>query len=173
VQNSEGGDSVPSFISGGFGMNESTLRQLIDKWTEENDCFLVDLKVSTSQIQVFIDSLSGVSISSCTALNRYLQSELEGTNVLETHGLEVSSPGIDYPFKVKKQYLKAKGRSVKIVLKDGKEMNGEITEIKEEGVVVKELLKEKVGKKKVIKENYTEVNFENIREAKEQLIFKK
>ncbi len=154
-------------------MNESTLRQKIEQWTSENDCFFVDLKISTSKIQVFIDSLSGVSISSCTSLNRYLQSELEATNVLEIHDLEVSSPGIEYPFKVLEQYQKAIARPVKLVLKDGKELTGELIEIKENGVVVKQRLKEKEGKKKITRENYTEINFDNIKEAKEQLIFKK
>jgi ribosome maturation factor RimP len=154
-------------------MNESILREKIELWAGKNECFLVDLKISTSKVQVFIDSLTGVSISSCTALNRFLQSELEKTDVLETHDLEVSSPGIEYPFKVREQYLKAKGRPVKIVLKDGEELNGEITEIKDETVVVKELVKEMAGKKKITRENYTEVPFEKIKEAKEKLIFKK
>jgi ribosome maturation factor RimP len=154
-------------------MNESTLREKIEQWTSENDCFLVDLKISTSKIQVFIDSSTGVSISLCVALNRFLQSEPEGTEILEAYDLEVSSPGIEYPFKVREQYLKAKGRPVKIVLKDGEELNGEITEIKDEAVVVKELVKEIEGKKKITREKFTEVPFEKIKETKEKLIFKK
>ena len=154
-------------------MNESSLKHKIEEWTSSNNCFLVELKVSTSKIQVFIDSFNGVSISTCSALSRFLQSELEETGVFESHALEVSSPGIDYPFKIKEQYQKAVGRPVKIVLKDGKELSGELSEIMEDGVIVKEKVKEKEGKKKVTKEKVTEVNFENIKEAKEQLIFKK
>lgn len=154
-----------------FEMNESDIRHLAEQWAKENDCFLVNVRVSTSRIQVFLDSFIGVSISTCSALSRYLASELETTNLLETHDLEVSSPGIDQPFKVKQQYQKAVGRPVRVILTDGNEINGELAEVKEEGIVVKQVLKEKEGKKKVTKEKYTEAPFDKIKEAKEKLIF--
>lgn len=156
-----------------FEMNESSIRQGAEQWAEEHNCFLVNVKVSTSKIQVFIDSLEGVSISTCSALSRFLASELESSGMLETHDLEVSSPGIDQPFKVKQQYTKAIGKPVRVVLTDGTEINGELANVRDEGIVVKQLLKEKEGKKKVTREKYTEASFENIREAKEKLIFKK
>jgi len=154
-------------------MNESSIRQLAEQWAKENNCFLVNVKVSTSKILVFIDSFKGVSISTCSALSRYIASEIEATNMLETHDLEVSSPGIDQPFKVKQQYQKAVGKPVRVILTDGNEINGELSDVREEGIVVKQVLKEKEGKKKVTKEKYTEASFENIKEAKEKLIFKK
>ena len=163
----------PLLFPEGFKMNESTIKELVENWVEQNDCFLVGVKVSSSKIQVFIDSLKGVSISTCSALSRHLATELEASQLLETHDLEVSSPGIDQPFRVTEQYQKAIGKNVRVTLNDGTEINGELTDVNDGGIRVKETLKEKEGKKKITKEKYTEAAFDNIKEAKEKLIFKK
>jgi ribosome maturation factor RimP len=75
----------------------------------------------------------------------------------EDFELEVSSPGLDAPFKVKEQYLKNIGRKVEVLLKDGHTYKGilldygfnnfsvEITKrVRIEGKKKKQTIKEKV-----------------------------
>ena len=135
--------------------------------------FLVDVIVNPSNsIQVLVDSLNGVTIDECVKISRYLEQQLDRDK--EDFSLEVSSPGLTEPFKVREQYLKNTGRNVKILTITGDEMNGELKEATDDFVVIVQKKKEKVeGYKKkqlIIKEN--KLKYEDIRSAKIIVTFK-
>ena len=68
---------------------------------------------------------------------------------MEDYSLTVSSAGLDQPFKVLKQFIKAVGTKVEVSLKGGRKMVAELVEADEEGVSLKYSVKEAVeGKKK-------------------------
>lgn len=72
--------------------------------------FIVDVTVSKHKpmkITVALDGDAGVSIDDCANLSRELSDELEKENSIdEAYTLEVGTPGIDQPLKLKRQYKK-------------------------------------------------------------------
>jgi ribosome maturation factor RimP len=66
-------------------------------------------------IQVFVDTDDGITIAECAEISRDLGVEMEALNVInEPYELEVSSPGIEKPLKMLRQYRKNVGRKFKI-----------------------------------------------------------
>lgn len=94
------------------------IREIVQNRLSEGENYLVDVTVSsTNMIRVTIDNLNGISIQECVGMSRWIESQLE----LETENfeLEVSSPGLDQPFKVLQQYQKYMGKAVEVKLADG------------------------------------------------------
>ena len=61
----------------------------------------------------------------------------------------MTSAGLDQPFKVLKQYLKAVGSKVEVMLKGGRKIVAVLTEADQESITLKYSVKEAVeGKKK-------------------------
>jgi ribosome maturation factor RimP len=81
--------------------------------------------------------------------------------------LEVSSPGLDEPLKLHRQYRKNIRRQVELVLQDGSKIEGRLVEVSEDGIIVEET-RGKNKKKETI--NHT-VLFENIKTTKIQVVF--
>jgi ribosome maturation factor RimP len=63
--------------------------------------------------------------------------------------LEVSTPGVDQPLKLKRQYNKHVGRSLRIKLQDGTQVEGKLAELKEEEIILHQEIGS--GKKKEMK----------------------
>jgi ribosome maturation factor RimP len=67
----------------------------------------------------------------------------------EDYSLTVTSAGLDQPFKVLKQFIKAVGSKVEVSLKGGKKMVAVLVEADEDSITLKYSLKEAVeGRKK-------------------------
>jgi ribosome maturation factor RimP len=60
-------------------------------------------------------------------VNRHIESELD--REIEDYELEVSSAGLNEPFKVLKQYLKNVGNEVEVLTKTGKKITGVLVEV--------------------------------------------
>ena len=89
---------------------EAHLREIL----AEAGCFLVDIRVDKSnKILVHVDRDAGVSIDDCVLISRNLEARLDRD--MEDFALEVSSPGLDSPFRVIEQYYKNKGKKVRVV----------------------------------------------------------
>lgn len=90
------------------------------------DCVLRRERSSTV-VELFIDSDTGVTTDLCADVSRELSMALDMNNVIDkSYHLVVSSPGIDKPLKFPRQYPKHIGRKVKV-----KHMLHGITEITE------------------------------------------
>jgi ribosome maturation factor RimP len=94
------------------------------------------VKASPFKIAVFIDRPQGIKLTDCVELNRFLHSKLDDTNVFETHELEVSSPGMDEPLRVKGQYLKRLGQNVSVLMKDGIRKDGLLKEVNDNSILI-------------------------------------
>ncbi|MGE5106508.1 MAG: ribosome assembly cofactor RimP, partial [Sphingobacteriales bacterium] len=81
--------------------------------------------------------------------------------------LEVSSPGLDEPLKMFRQYKKNIGRNVEIITKDGQHKEGKLIEITEDGIIVEET-KGKNKKKEVINHTFL---FDHIKTTKIKAVF--
>ena len=73
-----------------------------------------------------IRALKGISIEECAAVSRELENKLDRDK--EDFALEVSSPGLDAPFRVREQYDKNIGRMVSVQCKDGSKVLGVLKE---------------------------------------------
>lgn len=119
---------------------EERIRAIVAAHFENTTCFLADVKISKTgqRIAVFVDDLEqNISIDKCVALSRLIEQIVEEEELVpEKYVLEVSSPGMENPFKVPQQFQKNLGRNVTVLYKDGtvtegllKKYNGDSIEI--------------------------------------------
>ncbi len=139
----------------------------------DGDMFIVDVSVSkTNAINVFVDSFEGINIEKCIDISRNVEHNLDRET--EDFELQVSSPGLTEGFKVRQQYLKNKGREIKVDLNTGEHLEGVLKEITDVGITLETSKREKVeGHKKkqlIIRENILKYN--EIKSAKAVINFK-
>ena len=126
---------------------ENFLSRLIK---ESPELFLVDVKVAPgNQITVLLDADEGITIERCTAINKALYKYIEESGLFgdENFSLEVSSPGLDKPLKLHRQYKKNIGRKVEVELNDGIKLEGTLIGVNEEDISIRE--KQGKGKKEI------------------------
>lgn len=71
-------------------------------------------------LRLLIDKPGGVTINDCVEINRELSGLLDLEDPIPSrYTLEVSSPGLDRPFKTERDYLRALGTRVRVVAEDG------------------------------------------------------
>ena len=132
--------------------------------------FLVEVRIKpTNNVKVFIDGDQGVQLSDLVNYNRKLYKELEESGLFpnDDFSLEVSSPGLDEPLKLHRQYKKNEGRFVEVYLNDATKKEGKLLESTEDGIVIE--IEEGKGKKKQIKQET--ILFDNIKTTKIQIRF--
>src|SRR5215218_2961329 len=132
--------------------------------------FLVEIRIKpTNNIKVFIDADEGVILSELIGYNRKLYKFVEESGLYPdgNFSLEVSSPGLDEPLKLFRQYKKNIGRFVDVTLTDTSKKEGKLIEATEDGIVIE--TETGRGKKKEIKQET--VLFEQIRNTKIQIKF--
>ena len=129
-------------------MNVSEVKDALQSEIVARGCFLVDVTVSKdNDIVVTIESENGkIELDDCVALSRYFESQFDREK--EDYSLTMTSAGLDQPFKVLKQYLKAVGTKVEVQLKGGKKMVALLAAADEESVTLKYSVKEAVEGKK-------------------------
>lgn len=99
------------------------------------DIFLVGVKVdNNNKIIVHIDTQEGISIGDCARVSRELEEKLDRDR--EDFALEVSSPGLDSPFRVIEQYQKNVGKRINLVKTDGEKLEGVLKKTGENGIVL-------------------------------------
>ncbi|HEU5166585.1 MAG TPA: ribosome maturation factor [Chitinophagaceae bacterium] len=112
--------------------------------------FVVETSVKpTNNIKVFVDADQGATIDQLSRINRALYKWVE-ENLFPNgdFSIEVSSPGLDEPLMLDRQYLKNIGRMVDIVLKNGLKKVGKLISVSENEIVVEE--ERGKGKKKEV-----------------------
>lgn len=156
-------------------MTIETQVQAVEKMIEgilndDPQYFLVEVKIRpTNNIKVFLDGDNGISIEKCIGYNRKLYKMIEESGLVppDDFSLEVSSPGLDEPLKLYRQYKKNVGRKVEVLQKDGVKIEGVLKEVSEEEITIEET-KGKNKKKQVIEHK---ISFESIKSTKIQIVF--
>ena len=148
------------------------IKELVEQSLTDQNHFLVDLVVNSKsnpiKITVVLDGDKGISIDDCATVSRTFAALLDEENSLENYALEVTTPGLDQPLRLKRQYVKNIGREVKIQLKDKKIERGKLVESTEDTVVIEHEVKE--GKQKELKK--TTFTFEEIERTLVEVSFK-
>jgi ribosome maturation factor RimP len=147
------------------------IRGLVEEAIAEKPAlFLVDVRIKpTNNIKVFVDGDEGVSIESCVAINRKLYKRIEELGMYPggDFSLEVSSPGLDEPLKMHRQYQKNVGRHVEVVKVEGEVVGGVLRKV-EEGSIEVEETKGKNKKKETVVHT---IPFDQIKTTKIQVVF--
>ena len=141
-----------------------------DLLRDDPDCFLVDVWIKpTNNIRVALDADAGLPIEKCVSLNRRLYKQIEEAALYPdgNFSLEVSSPGLDEPLKMHRQYVKNVGRPVEVLLQDGTSVEGTMTAVHESNIEIAET-KGKNKKKEVVQHD---IPFTNIKSTKIQIKF--
>lgn len=137
---------------------------------EDPSYFLVHIKVKPGHIiKVYIDGDEGLPIKQCTSFNRRLYKAIEEVGWFPEgdFALEVSSPGVDEPLLLKRQYIKNIGRKVEVVLNDETKKEGVLKAVNEETILIE--WTEGKGKKAVQQELL--IPFVNIKSTIVQIQF--
>jgi ribosome maturation factor RimP len=91
-------------------------------------------------ITVYLTKIGGVLLDECAAFSRALGNELETFDLIpERYYLEVSSPGIERPLKLKSHYVSAITEKVAVQWHEGEEKKstmGTLTEVNQDSIVL-------------------------------------
>jgi len=137
---------------------------------EEPSYFCVQIKVKpTNNIKIFLDGDQGLPIEKCTFINRKLYRIMEEAAWFPEvdFSLEVSSPGIDEPLVLNRQYVKNIGRKVEVTFLDDTMKEGLLKLVTEKDILIE--WTEGKGKKAVVQELL--IPFEQIKTTIVQIQF--
>ena len=147
--------------------------KLVEEKMEGTDLFIVELSVKPgNKIEILVDRDSGLALEDCLSVSRHVEGNLD--RELEDYSLDVSSPGVGKPLKLKRQYVKNVGRTVNVKRTDATIVEGVLVSSDEEKIVVHTRTKEEVEGKKGKKwvERDEEIAFDTISETKIVISFK-
>jgi ribosome maturation factor RimP len=136
----------------------------------EKDLFVVEVRIKpTNNIKIYIDGDQGVSVDKLVSYNRklYRQLEEEGLFPNGDFSLELSSPGLDEPLKLHRQYVKNIGRPVEVTLVDGAKKEGVLQVVGDTQIE----LTETKGKGKKMETHTHVIAFSEIKATKIQIKF--
>jgi len=144
--------------------NIQTIEKLVEPLLVD-DIFLVSIRVKpTNNYKIYLDADGGLGIEKCIKINRALYKKIEEMGMYPDgdFSLEVSSPGIDEPLKLLRQYKKNIGRNVEVTLPDDSKKEGLLKEVTDETFTIEQV--EGKGKKAVVLD--TVLNFAAIKQTK-------
>jgi ribosome maturation factor RimP len=159
----KGTESFPS----SFIMTAETQIQSIEKLLQPllvDDIFLVSIKIKpTNNYKVYLDADSGLSIEKCIRINRALYKTVEEAAMHPdgNFSLEVSSPGVEEPLKLLRQYKKNVSRNVEVITNDGQRKEGVLKEAETDAITIEQT--EGKGKKITVKN--TVIPFSDIKQT--------
>ncbi|MGI8950086.1 MAG: ribosome maturation factor RimP [Chitinophagaceae bacterium] len=147
------------------------IEQLTDKiLASETEYFKVSIKIKPiNNIKVFIDGDNGITIEKCVQFNRKLYKLIEENKLFpsDDFSLEVSSPGVDEPLKLHRQYNKNIGRFIEVFFKDGTKNEGKLLQVTDEDIIIEQTS----GKGKKINTQQIIIPFINIQKTIVQIKF--
>jgi len=152
----------PLFI---LNILKEKVEQLITESVEGTDIFLVKLTVSSSNdINVLLDSDSGLTLSDCRSISRVIETSLDRDD--EDFSLTVSSSGVGEPL-VLRQYRKNVGRKVRVTLIDGEIIEAKMVAADDKGIELEWKSREKkpTGKGKITVVNNKLLDYQSIKQT--------
>lgn len=132
---------------------QERIQELAENQLAGSAYFVVDTQVkgvkAVPKVIVILDGDQGIGIDACAEISRKLDKKIEEEDLFpKGYVLEVSSPGIDQPLKLVRQYPKHVGRQMRIQLRDGSIKTGKLDAANEQHIVIQEEITNKANKKK-------------------------
>lgn len=122
------------------------IQELAQRITQSEGLELVDVEFkigkARSLLRVFIDKNGGVTLSDCETVSRQLSAILDVKDIISSaYVLEVSSPGIDRPFKTDRDYERSLGKAIKVLYTtngESQSVTGTLLEMNDQEIVVQQ-----------------------------------
>lgn len=139
-------------------VNDKDIAGWVQECLDDESLFVVNTVVTgndgIAKVKVILDGDAGVSIDQCASVSRRLAKRLEEVDPFKgKYTIEVTSPGIDMPLTLPRQYVKNIGREIKVVTVGGDTKKGLLHAIEDEKIRLQVEQKSKIdGKKKTIRE---------------------
>lgn len=122
------------------------IRELSEEVAAAHEAFVVDFrlrgKLQGKVLELFVDTDVGITADGCAAISRDLSARLDHENFSSgRYQLVVSSPGLDRPLKLHRQYRKNVGRNLKVRfrrLEEVKTVVGRVREVTDRRIVLQE-----------------------------------
>ncbi|MBR9914944.1 MAG: ribosome assembly cofactor RimP [Algicola sp.] len=153
-------------------MFKETVKNLLDEGLKEReDLFLIDFQVLPDHtIKIVIDGDNGVLVEDCMFISRAIEHNLDREE--QDFSLEVLSAGATSPLTNKRQYKKNLGRTLSVKTTDDKTVEGKLTEVKDDSILLEWKAREPkpVGKGKVTVKKQADISFDTI--SKAQVVIK-
>ncbi|TYQ00300.1 ribosome maturation factor RimP [Tenacibaculum adriaticum] len=153
-------------------MNQEKVKILLQEALDENQSlYLIDLQfLANGKIKVIVDGDSGIPLSECVRISRNIEHNLDREE--EDFSLEVTSPDISHPLKIKRQYIKNIDRVLKVKTQV-EDFEGILKEVLDEAITLKWEAREPkpIGKGKHTVEKSVSIPYADIIEAKVKIIF--
>ena len=136
------------------------IRKIAEGKLRDSSQFVVDVIVSSKRkpqkVTVVVDGDAGISIDDCADISREVAKVLDDSLVLtDSYVLEVTTPGLDQPLKLHRQYKKNIGRRMRIKVSD-KVVEGKLVSVSDSGVTIEQ------GDGKKIEKSVVELKFSEI-----------
>jgi len=136
------------------------IRKIAEGKLKDSSQFIVDVIVSSKRkpqkVTVVVDGDGGISIDDCADISREVSKILDESSVLfDNYILEVTTPGLDQPLKLHRQYKKNIGRRLRIKVSD-KIFEGKLVAVSDSGVAIEQ------GGGKKIQKSIVELKFSEI-----------
>ena len=136
------------------------IRKIAEGKLKDSSQFVVDVIVSSKRtpqkVTVVVDGDAGISIDDCADVSREVAKALDDSLVLtDSYVLEVTTPGLDQPLKLHRQYKKNIGRRMRIKVSD-KVVEGKLVGVSDSGVTIEQ------GDGKKIEKSVVELKFSEI-----------
>jgi ribosome maturation factor RimP len=120
------------------------IRTLAQPIVDQNGAFLIDVQIrgerSSKVVELFADSDDGISLEQCSAISRELSPLLDQADIIQgRYRLDVSSPGLDRPLKLLRQYKKNTDRNCKIIFEqDGQKttVHGILKKVEPDRIII-------------------------------------
>lgn len=112
---------------------------------ESHNAFLIDIvfrgERGSKILEIFIDNVDGVTSGLCSEIIRDVAKALDAEDLIQgKYVLNVSSPGLNRPLKILKQYYKHIGHTLEIKTQTGNEFKiilGQLIKVKENLITLK------------------------------------
>ena len=97
------------------------IKAFLEPFAEEQGIEIYDIEFKAGKepaLTVYIDKEGGVDLNTCEAFHRAIDEPLDSLDPTfgEAYTLNVSSPGVDRPFKTDKDFSRAIGKKVEVKL---------------------------------------------------------
>lgn len=154
-------------------MNVTNIIDAIQEQIVARNLYIIEIKISKdNDVEIVIDSENGiVELDDCVEISRFFETCFDREK--EDYSLTVTSAGLDQPFKVLKQFVKAIGSEVEVALKGGKKLIATLTAADENGIELKYSQRETVegSKKKQVVEHIERFEMDNVNSVRPHIKF--
>jgi ribosome maturation factor RimP len=117
------------------------IRAVLDEISQKTDVSIIDVHVrgqhSQLVLEIFIDSVNGVTHDECRDITHAIEERLDGDEWFgRLRTIDVSSPGADAPVRHLWQLAKSIGRTVRVTRTDGTAVEGPLVAVADDGLTL-------------------------------------